>query len=110
VSYFGAGPANGQVITETLDPRQLGFAPARPEDLGGGEPPENARITRRVLSGEERGPRRDVVLLNAAAALLAGGAVSDLEQGVSRAVQSIDSGAALARLDALVCYSRRFAN
>jgi anthranilate phosphoribosyltransferase len=110
VSYFGAAPANGQVITETLDPGRLGFAPARLEDLTGGDPEENARITRRVLAGEDCGPRRDVVLLNAAAALLAGGAVSDLEQGVGRAAHSIDSGAALVTLEALVGYSRRFAN
>jgi anthranilate phosphoribosyltransferase len=110
VSYFGAGPANGQVVTEPLDPAQLGFAPARPEELAGGDPAENARITRSVLAGQDHGPRRDVVLLNAAAALLAGGAAASLEEGVEQAVASIDSGAALARLEALIRYSQRFAN
>ncbi len=110
VSYFGAGPANGQVVTGPLDPAQLGFAPARAEELGGGEPVENARITRRVLAGQDRGSRRDVVLLNAAAALLAGGAAGNLQKGVEQAAASIDSGAAQDRLDALVRYSQRFAN
>ena len=109
VSFFGIAPANGQVVTETLDPARLGFRPARPEDLTGGSPEENADITRRILAGEDRGPRRDVVLLNAAAALVAGGAAADLGQGVQFAAESIDGGAALGRLQALVDYGRRAA-
>ncbi|MEJ2207632.1 MAG: anthranilate phosphoribosyltransferase [Anaerolineae bacterium] len=109
VSFFGIAPANGQVITETLDPERLGFRPARPEDLAGGSPEENADITRRILAGEDRGPRRDVVLLNAAAALVAGGAAADLGRGVQVAADSIDGGAALGRLEALVDYGRRAA-
>jgi anthranilate phosphoribosyltransferase len=108
VSYFG-GPANGHVVTEVLDPAGLGFAAAPAEALRGGDPQENARITRRVLAGEDRGPRRDVVLLNAAAALLAGGMAADLEEGVDRAAASIDCGAALSTLEALVTYSQRSA-
>jgi anthranilate phosphoribosyltransferase len=108
VSYFGTGPANGQVVTDVLDPARFGFAPARPGDLQGGDPEKNARITRAVLAGADRGPRRDVVLLNAGAALLAGGA-ADLEEGIARAAESIDGGAALAALEALVGYSQRFA-
>ena len=64
-------------------------------------------ITRAVLAGTDRGPRRDVVLLNAAAALWVGGVVPDLPAGVARAVDSIDSGAALSRLEALVAFSHR---
>ncbi len=107
VSYFGVAPANGRVVTEMLDPRELGFIPAPPEALQGGEPAENARILRAILAGEERGPRRDVVVLNAAAALVAGGAAATLEEGVARAAESIDSGAALRTLKALVEFSQK---
>ena len=109
VSYFGVAPANGQVVTERLDPRELGFAPARPGDLRGGDPRENASITLDLLAGEDRGPRRDVVLLNAAAALVTGGVAADFEAGVDRAARSIDGGAALNALDSLVAYSRSVA-
>jgi anthranilate phosphoribosyltransferase len=109
VSYFGIAPADGQVITETLDPRALGFEPAPPESLRGGNPQENARLTRAVLAGEEHGHRRDVVLLNAAAALVAGGIAADLAEGIARAAESIDSGAALRKLDALIAYSQSVA-
>lgn len=109
VSRFGVTPGNGHVVTETLDPRDLGFAPARPEDLRGGDPDENALITRDVLAGEDHGPRRDVVLLNAAAALVAGGAAADLKEGVAHAAESIDSGAAMHALDGLIAYSQNVA-
>jgi anthranilate synthase component I len=110
MSCFGVAPANGNVVTETLDPRELDFAPAQLEDLRGGDPNENGRITRAVLSGEDRGPRRDVVLLNATAALVAGGRAADLEGGIARAAESIDSGAALNALESLIDYSQRIAS
>ncbi|MFQ6100885.1 MAG: bifunctional anthranilate synthase component II/anthranilate phosphoribosyltransferase [Anaerolineae bacterium] len=106
VSCFGIEPGDGRVVTKALDPRELGFAPARPEDLRGGTPEENARIMRAILSGQDRGPRRDVVLLNAAAALVAGGKAADLREGVARAADSIDGGAALRVLEGLIAYSR----
>ncbi|MBN1875095.1 MAG: anthranilate phosphoribosyltransferase [Anaerolineae bacterium] len=106
VSRFGVGGTNGQVITETLDPRDLGFNVAAPETLLGGEPEENAAITRAILAGEDRGPKRDVVLLNAAAALLVGGIATDLQEGVAKATESIDSSAALGILEKLVTYSQ----
>jgi anthranilate phosphoribosyltransferase len=107
VSFFGIAPANGRVLTETLDPQQLGFARVQLGELQGGDPQENARITRTILDGQDRGPRRDVVLLNAAAALVAGGTAANLEEGVARATESIDRGAALRTLEALVDYSQR---
>jgi anthranilate phosphoribosyltransferase len=110
VSYFGIAPANGRILTETLDPCELGFAPAQPGDYRGGDPEENACITRAVLDGRDRGPRRDVVLLNAAAALVTAGATADLEEGVARAAESIDSGAALRSLEALIGYTQRLAD
>jgi anthranilate phosphoribosyltransferase len=108
VSTFGLG-ATDEVVSASLDPRDLGFARAQPEDLLGGTPKDNARITRDVLSGTDRGPRRDVVLLNAAAAFVVGGAAADLEAGVTLAAESIDSGEALRKLDALIDYSQRVA-
>ncbi|MDT8305024.1 MAG: anthranilate phosphoribosyltransferase [Anaerolineae bacterium] len=83
----------GQVHSTELDPAAIGLAPAPVEALAGGSPEENARITRSVLSGEERGPRRDVVLLNAAAVF----SIEDgnWESGLTRAAGAIDSGAAL---------------
>lgn len=98
--------AHGRVNTYELDPLALGFKGANIHDLLGGDAPTNAAILRGVLSGEIRDARRDVVLLNAAAALLAAGKVSDIAAGVQLAATTIDTGAALAKLDALVNYSR----
>jgi anthranilate phosphoribosyltransferase len=109
VCRFGVGDASDRVVTEALDPVELGFARAAMADLRGGDPEKNAHITRAVLAGEDRGPRRDVVLLNAAAAVWVGGAASDLEKGVDLAAESIDSGAALGKADDLVAFSQSFA-
>lgn len=70
--------------------------------LAGGTPEENAAITRAILSGEERGAKRAAVLLNAAAAIVAGGKTDDYAEAVALAAESIDSGRALAKLEALV--------
>jgi anthranilate phosphoribosyltransferase len=110
ISCFGVAPGNGFVATETFDPCELGFCRAALTDLRGGDPQENARITRAVLDGQDWGPRRDVVLLNAAAALVAGRKAADLATGVALAAESVDSGAALAALEALIAYSNRVAN
>jgi anthranilate synthase/phosphoribosyltransferase len=96
----------GQVTTEILDPADLGFTRARPEELLGGTPEENAEITRAILAGEPDGARRDVVVLNAAAALVASGKARDFPEGIQLAADSIDSGAALTVLDRLVAYSQ----
>jgi anthranilate phosphoribosyltransferase len=77
-------------------------------DLQGGDRQENAEIIRRLLGGET-GPRRDIVLMNAAAALVAGGQSRDFKEGVGLAAQSIDSRAAARKLDALVMLSQRLA-
>lgn len=89
----------------SLDPAEMGLPRARVEDLQGGTVEENARITRAVLAGE-RGPRRDVVLLNAAAALVVGGLTRDLEEGLQRAAETIDSGRAQEKLEALVAFTQ----
>jgi len=97
---------DGRVTTFALDPRELGLPRARLEDLRGGSPEENAGITRSILNGEE-GPQRDIVLLNAAAALTAGGVAPELQEGLVRAAESIDSGMAKQALEGLVAYSNR---
>jgi anthranilate phosphoribosyltransferase len=98
---------DGTVRTYTLDPQALGFRPCQPEDLLGGDPQQNAAITRGLLDGTVDSAKRDVVLLNAGAGIVAGGLAADLPTGIKLAAQSIDSGAALAKLNALVEYSQR---
>jgi anthranilate phosphoribosyltransferase len=86
-----------------VDPGELGIEKAPLEAIAGGEPAENARVVESVLEGEG-GPAREVVVLNAAAAIMVGGGAGDLAAGVARARETIDSGAArevLARLVAL---------
>ncbi len=100
---------DGAVSTYELDPRAYGFAGAHISDLLGGDAPTNAAILRGVLAGTVNGPKRDVVLLNAAAALIAGGRVDTVADGVALARETLDSGAALAKLDALVDYSHSLA-
>lgn len=92
--------ANGSVKTYTLDPTELGIATAQPADLVGGTPEENAEITSGILKGEQ-GPKQDIVLLNAAAAIVAGGKAGDLKEGLTLAIESIDSGKALGKLGGL---------
>jgi anthranilate phosphoribosyltransferase len=74
--------------------------------LIGGTPEENAQITREILRGR-RGPKRDVVCLNAAPAFVAAGKVKTLAEGVSLAEQVIDSGAAMDKLEQLVAWTKR---
>jgi len=92
---------DGEVREYELDPRDLGLGRSQPADLLGGTPPENADLLRRVLEGEH-GPRRDVVLLNAAAAVLAAGRTDDWPQAVTVARESLDSKRARQVLDRLV--------
>ncbi len=92
---------DGRVTQLEVLPGALGLPLAEPVELAGGDAAENARILRAILDGEP-GPRRDIVLLNAAGALWAAAAVEGLAEGLVRAAQSIDSGAARARLEALV--------
>lgn len=100
---------NGEIRTYEVEPEELGLRKAPPEALQGGEPCDNALITLEVLQGAG-GPRRDVTLANAGAALVAAGAASDLRAGVRLAEDSIDSGRALAKLIALRKLTRRMAS
>jgi anthranilate phosphoribosyltransferase len=76
-----------------LDPADLGLKPADPQSVRGGGPEDNARIAREILGGAT-GPRRDVVLLNASAALRAAGRAKDWREGIGAAAEAIDSGRA----------------
>ena len=91
---------NGVVETYTLDPTTLGIPRAEAEALLGSTPEENAKIIINILNGE-KGPKRDIIVLNAGAAIVAGGKAGSLEAGIELASESIDSGAALARLEGL---------
>jgi len=99
---------NGRVYEEELDARTFGLQRAAREDLRGGTPEENARIVRDILMGAERGPKRDVVALNAAAALVAGARARDLREGLEHASAAIDSGNALRALEGLIALSQSF--
>ncbi len=90
----------GSIRTYHISPEDFGFARCAPADLKGGGPDENASIIMGVLEGR-KGPARDIVLLNAAAAITAGGLAPRLEEGIALAHGSIDSGEALARLEQL---------
>jgi anthranilate phosphoribosyltransferase len=103
---FAAHFHGGAVEVRTLDAADLGIARARSEQLQGGDAAQNARIVLGVLEGQP-GPQRDLVLVNAAAALWVGGAAADLADGLALAAQSVDSGAARAKLAALVESSRQ---
>lgn len=95
---------DGAVKTYDLDPAELGMSLATIEDLRGGTPDESAAMMRDILSGKMKGARRDSVLLNAAAALAA--ETGDFKSALVEATASLDSGAALAKLNALVEYSK----
>ena len=100
---------DGRVTTYSLNAEDFGLERAKLAQLKGGDAPHNAAILRAVLDGSERGPKRDIVLLNAGAALLAAGGVADMGQGIDLARETIDGGAALAKLEALIAASQAFA-
>jgi anthranilate phosphoribosyltransferase len=99
---------HGTVRHFRVDPEELGLARVRDDDLVGGEPPENAKVVRRVLAGEP-GPHRDIVVLNAGAGLVVGGRATDLAEGMAMAEQTIDSGAAADTLERFVAASQEAA-
>jgi anthranilate phosphoribosyltransferase len=96
---------DGAVHTFFIHPAQFGLARATPADLQGGNAAENAAIIGHVLDGRKN-PARDIVLLNAGAALLVAGRVPSVSEGISRAAAAIDSGAARETLDRMVQSSR----
>jgi len=107
VSYL---KPDGTVESYELDPAELGFAGASISDLKGDDAATNAKILRGVLSGTIQDAKRDVVLLNAGAAILAFGKVDSIEAGIALAKETIDSGNALAKLDELIKFSQSLAS
>ncbi|MFA5866522.1 MAG: anthranilate phosphoribosyltransferase [Actinomycetota bacterium] len=99
---------NGSVSTYIVRPEDLGLPRADISDLQGGEAAANAKYLTAVLDGE-KGPRRDIVIMNASAALVAADLATDLRSGLQLAATSIDSGAARAKLARLVAVSRQYA-
>lgn len=98
----------GVVSNYFITPEELGLARVPRKELTGGTPEENARITRDILHGQ-KGPKRDVVVLNAAAAIVAGEQAKTLKDGIRVAQQAIDSGAAAEKLDRLVAVTHKAA-
>lgn len=90
------------VNTYTVTPEQFGFETVELKELQGGDGKVNARITKDILSGKEKGAKRNIVLLNAGATLYAGGMCSSIEEGIKIAEKTIDSGKAASIIDALV--------
>lgn len=97
---------DGSVKTYELDASELGISHASLDDLRGGEPDENATITKGILSGELTGPKRDVVLFNAAVAIST--VTGDMQSGLEAAIESIDSGAALNTLNIYAKMTQEF--
>lgn len=96
----------GVLSSYMLDPQEFGLRRVRLRDLAGGYPPENAQITRDILQGR-KGPKRDIVCLNAAPALVAGRKAASLQEGFRLAAHTIDSGAAAEKLERLVAYTNK---
>jgi len=91
---------DGEVTTRLYTTADIGLPEATPDELAGGPPVENADLIQRLFRGEG-GPKRDIVMLNAAAALVAADAADDIPAGLQQAAVSLDSGAALEKLHAL---------
>ena len=104
---YVAEVASGRVTERTLRPENLGFPRCTLADLLGGDVAENVQIIHSILSGE-RGPKRDIVLMNAAAALVAADHARDFQEGARLAAESIDSGAARQKLLALAEFTNQW--
>ena len=96
---------NKEINTFDIEPETYGFKRAATEEIQGGNAKRNAEIVRQILDGE-KGPKREMVLLNAASAYVASGLDTDLGEGIKRAEAVIDSGKAKEKLDALIDFTR----
>lgn len=97
---------DGMVKTFEITPEEFGFSRAALADLKGGDGAQNAEITKRILAGE-KGPKRDIVLLNAGAAIYIAGKAKSVQEGIQMAAESIDSGKAMQVLENLVKVSNQ---
>ncbi|MBF0439706.1 MAG: anthranilate phosphoribosyltransferase [Magnetococcales bacterium] len=93
--------AEGEVITYPIEPEQFGLSRSHPDALLGGDAEYNAEMTKRILGGE-LGPGRDIVLINAGAALYVAGVASEIGAGVEMAAKAVDEGKAMERLQSLI--------
>ena len=94
---------DGNIIDYEINPQTYGFvAKGSVADYRGGEPADNARITLDILEGREKGAKRDIVLLNAAAAFYAADRTASIAEGLELAAQMLDSGKAAAKLQELI--------
>ena len=98
---------NGEYKSYTITPEDFGFHRCRKEDLQGGTPEENAKITRDILTGADKGPKAQTAIMNAGAALYVGGKAPSIAAGVKMAQELIESGAAIAALDKFVAESNK---
>ncbi|MDY0356360.1 MAG: anthranilate phosphoribosyltransferase [Sedimentisphaerales bacterium] len=98
---------NGQITSMELDPAEFGLAGASIDQLGSGDAIANAALVRNILSGKERGARRDIVVLNAAAAIIVAGLVDSFPQALPLAEYSIDDGKAMHCLETLIEVSNK---
>ena len=97
---------DGKVENYLISPEDFGLKKFEPEDIKGGTAEENAKIALSILKGDDTGPKRDIVLLNAAAAIMVGGKAKDLKEGIKLAAESIDSGNANKKLEEMIAFTR----
>ena len=97
---------DGEISTFDITPEEYGFEKAKPEEIRGGDVKENAQIIRDILGGQ-RGPKRDMVLLNAGAAFVVASCDLNLAQGIEKARYAIDSGLAKEKLQSLVSFTQQ---
>ncbi|MGN0642418.1 MAG: bifunctional anthranilate synthase component II/anthranilate phosphoribosyltransferase [Huintestinicola sp.] len=96
---------DGKITEYDIDPHDYGFEYCSPDELKGGSPEENAKITLDILSGREQGAKRNIVLLNAGCAIYCSGKAATIAEGVDMARDIIDSGKALAKLNEMKAFS-----
>lgn len=92
----------GRILTYEIKPEDFALKRSSLDELRGGSPEDNAQILKNILSGQERGAKRDIVLLNAAAVLKVAGQVASWQSGIEVAAEAIDSGRAMGKLESLV--------
>ena len=98
---------NGEYNSYVLTPEQFGLTRSTKQDLEGGTPEENAAITRDILSGKDKGPKYETVLMNAGAALYISGKATDIADGIEKARELIDNGEALKAMERFVDLSNK---
>ncbi|MFH1683899.1 MAG: anthranilate phosphoribosyltransferase [Candidatus Margulisiibacteriota bacterium] len=98
---------DGKVENYTIKPEDFGIEKASKEDIKGGSADENAKIALEILKGKAKGSKRNMVLINAAAAIYVGGKAKDLKEGFKLAEKSIDSGAAYKKLEEMIAFTNK---